>query len=96
MKRLELIANQSIKDEIIEALENALPDIEYTLLPIVQGKGRRKRKDGSRTWPETNFLLISYMGEENAVKATEAIIKIRDRFPAEGICAALSEASPIC
>ena len=95
MKRLELIANQSVKDELIEALENALPDIEYTLLPIVQGKGRRKRKEGTRTWPETNFLLISYMGEEDAVNAEAVIVKVRNLFPAEGICATLSAATII-
>jgi hypothetical protein len=95
MKKLELIANQSVKDELIGALESALPDIEYTLLPIVQGKGRQKRKDGSRTWPETNFLLIGYMVEEDAAKASAAIVEVRKRFPAEGIFATLSEATLI-
>jgi nitrogen regulatory protein PII len=95
MKRLELIANQSVKDELLEALENALPDIEYTLLPIVQGKGRQKRKEGTRTWPETNFLLISYMGEEDAVKAAAAIVEVRKHFPDEGIFASSSESTAI-
>lgn len=95
MKRLELIANQSIKDELIDALEAAIPALEYTLIPIVQGSGRRKMKLGTRTWPETNFLLISYMGEEDAVKAAAAIIEVRKHFPDEGIYAALSAAEPI-
>jgi hypothetical protein len=93
MKRLEVIANQSVKDEFIGELETALPDIEYTLLPIVQGKGKRKRKDGTRTWPETNFLLVSYLDEGSAAKATAIAQDIRSRFPAEGLFASLSEAT---
>jgi hypothetical protein len=95
MKRLELIANQSVREELVEALELALPDFEYTLLPIAQGKGRRKRKEGTRTWPETNFLLLCYLGEDRASAAADAIRGIARRFPDEGICAALSEAELI-
>jgi hypothetical protein len=93
MKRFEVIANQSVKDEFMGELEAALPEIEYTLLPIVQGKGKKKRKDGSRTWPETNFLLVSYLDEESADKAAAVAQSIRSRFPAEGLFATLSEAS---
>jgi hypothetical protein len=92
MTRLELIANQSVRQELVDELESALPGIEYTLLPIVQGKGRKKRKDGSRTWPETNFLLVSYLEEAEAERAAAAVRGIRERFPAEGIFASLSEA----
>lgn len=95
MKRLEVIANQSVREELVEALERALPDIEYTLLPIVQGKGRKKRKDGSRTWPETNFLLICYLGEDEAARAVDAVKATRGRFPAEGVFASLSESSSV-
>ncbi len=61
MKRLEVIANQSVKEELIAALETALPGIQYTVLPMVHGKGGHKEKLGTRTWPETNFLIISYI-----------------------------------
>jgi hypothetical protein len=93
MKRLEVIANQSVREDLIEELERGLPDIEYTLVPIVHGKGKRKRKDGTRTWPETNFLILSYLEEGDAEKAAEAVRAIARRFPAEGLCAAISEAS---
>jgi hypothetical protein len=95
MKRLEIIANQSVREELTDALEGALPDIQYTILPIVHGKGGRKRKLGTRTWPETNFLLLSYMEKENAEKAAGAIREIVRRFPAEGVCAAFSKAKMI-
>jgi hypothetical protein len=92
MKRLEVIANQSVKEELIAALEAALPGIQYTVLPMVHGKGGHKEKLGTRTWPETNFLIISYMGDSEAEKATEAVRDIVDRFPAEGLCGAFSDA----
>jgi hypothetical protein len=95
MKRFEVIANQSLKDELIGSLEEAIPNIEYTLITTVQGKGMRKRKEGTRTWPETNFLLISYLNEENAAKATAVAAKVRSRFLAEGLFASLSDATLI-
>jgi hypothetical protein len=92
MKRLEVIANQSLREELIDELEAAMPDIEYTLIPIVHGKGRRKRKEGTRTWPETNFYLLCFLEDETAAKAAEVVRTIVRRFPAEGVCAAVSEA----
>ena len=91
MKRLEVIANRSVHDELIEALEGSLPDIEYTLMPLVHGRGKRKRKLGTRTWPETNFLLISYLDEANVEKARAVVSGIERKFPNEGVFAALSE-----
>ena len=95
MKRLELIANQSVKEELLGALETAVPGLEYTLIPTVQGSGRSKKKLGTRTWPETNFLLVSYMGEAEAEGARGVVAAMLRRFPGEGIYAALSEAEPI-
>jgi hypothetical protein len=95
MKRLEVIANQSVRDEFMEELERALPSVEYTLVPIVHGKGKRKRKLGTRTWPETNFLILSYLEENDAKKAEEVVRAIVRRFPAEGVCAALSDVTLI-
>jgi hypothetical protein len=95
MKRLEIIANQSVREEFELALEAAVPGIQYTLVPIVHGKGRRKRKLGTRTWPETNFLIFSYLPEAEAAKAAQAVLSVVERFPAEGICAGISEAETI-
>ena len=85
MKRLELIANRSVENEIIEALETCITDFYYTLLPQINGKGKTKYRLGTATWPELNFLLISYLDDENAVKAKTAIHNIKERFPLEGI-----------
>jgi hypothetical protein len=95
VKRLEVIANQSVREELIDELEVALPQIEYTLFPIAHGKGRRKRKEGTRTWPETNFYLLVYLDEASAAAAAATVSEIRRRFPDEGIFAAVSEAEPV-
>jgi len=85
MKRLELIANCSVEKEIIEALEKNIQDFFYTLLPQVHGKGKTKYKLGTATWPEMNFLLISYLEDVDAAKAQTAIRGVKEQFPREGI-----------
>ena len=85
MKRLELIANRSVENEIIEALEGSVSDLFYTLLPQIHGRGKTKYRLGTATWPETNFLLISYLDNEDAAKAEAAIRGVKERFPREGI-----------
>ena len=85
MKRLELIANRSVESEIIEALEETVSDLFYTTLPQVHGKGKTKYRLGTATWPEMNFMLISYLEDEAAEKAKDAIRGVKERFPREGI-----------
>ena len=85
MKRIELIANRSVENEIIEALETNITDFYYTLLSQVNGKGKTKYRLGTATWPELNFLLISYLDDDNANKAIMAIQGVKEQFPREGI-----------
>ena len=92
MKRIELIANCSVENEIIEALETHVTDFYFTLLPQVHGKGKTKYRFGTAIWPELNFLLISYLADDNAAKAVNAIQGVKDRFPREGIKVFVMEA----
>ena len=85
MKRMEVVANSSVESDIIEALEKVIPDFYYTLLPEIHGKGRTRYKFGDSVWPELNFLIISYLDDYFAIKAKEALIKIKKGFPDEGI-----------
>jgi len=85
MKRLELIANRSVESEIIEALEKHVGNFFYTLLPQICGRGKTQYRLGTATWPEMNFLLISYLGDEEAEKAQAAIRGVKEQFPREGI-----------
>ena len=85
MKRLELIANRSVESEIVEALEKNIKDFFYTLLPQINGRGKTKYRMGTATWPELNFLLISYLEDDDAIKAQEAVRAVKEQFPNEGI-----------
>jgi len=92
MKRLELIANRSVENEILEALEKNIGDFHYTMLPQIQGRGKTKYRLGTATWPETNFLLISYLDDDDAVTAETAIHGVKQQFPGEGIKLFIMEA----
>ena len=92
MKRMELIANRSVEKEIIEALEEHIPDFFYTLIPELHGRGKTKYRLGTATWPEMNFLLISYMDDNAAAEAFKIIREVKERFPREGIKLFLMEA----
>lgn len=85
MYRAEIIANQSVQDDIIEVLEENVTGILYTIVPLVQGRGKKNRKLGSITWPETNFLIISYI-EDDEVPIVKAVVKaVKNKFNGEGI-----------
>jgi hypothetical protein len=85
MKRIELVANRSVEKDIIDALENNINDFFYTMIPELQGRGKTKYRLGTATWPELNFLIISYLDDSDAVKIEKIIRKIKERFPREGI-----------
>jgi hypothetical protein len=85
MKRMELIANRSVEEEIMTALEHGIKDFYYTLLPAVHGKGKTAYRLGTATWPEENFMLISYLNEHDADKAASLIENVKSRFTGEGI-----------
>jgi nitrogen regulatory protein PII len=85
MKRVEIIANRSAQEEILDSLESAIPDFFYTLVPVVRGRGRQKRRMGTPTWPEENFLLIAYVKDEIEPTIREVIAGVKVRFPTDGI-----------
>ena len=85
MTRCEIIANQSVQDEIVSLMEEHIPGVLYTIIPMVTGRGKNSYKMGNGTWPETNFVLISYV-DDGQVAMMKAIIKaVKERFADEGI-----------
>lgn len=85
MYRVEIIANQSVEEDITDLLHEEIKDIQYTVLPVVHGKGLRSEKLGTTTWPEQNFLLFTYVNLETAKTIKELVNKIILKFPREGI-----------
>ena len=83
--RIEIISNQSVQEDIIELLEQEIPEIQYTVIPTVHGRGGHSKKLGTTTWPEQNFVLFSYVSKENALKAKAIIKAVQNKFPGEGI-----------
>ncbi|WP_296090703.1 PG0541 family transporter-associated protein [uncultured Treponema sp.] len=85
MIRVEIIANQSVHEEIIKNLEAVVPDFCYSLIPLVYGRGKSSYKLGSTTWPETNFILIAYCPETAETDIQTVIEYEKKKFPDEGI-----------
>ena len=83
--RAEIIANQSVMDDITELLEKEIPDFEYTMITETHGKGLKTKKLGDTVWPEMNFILFAYVSLETAKKIKEVIADLCGRFPKEGI-----------
>ena len=85
MYRAEIISNQSVQEDLIELLEENIPGIQYTLIPEIHGRGTKTKKLGDTIWPEMNFVLFSYVQDDEAVKVKNAVEAIKKRFPNEGI-----------
>ncbi len=85
MKRLEIIANRSVEEEMTDAISAAVPGFRYTLVPGVMGSGRQGKRLSSATWPEENFILVSYLEDGECARARAAAEDVKARFPAEGI-----------
>ncbi|BDC94181.1 PG0541 family transporter-associated protein [Treponema bryantii] len=83
--RAEIISNQSVQEDITEALEKEIPSIQYTVIPEIHGRGSHTKKLGDTIWPEMNFVLFSYVEEADARKVNEVVEKVKQRFPNEGI-----------
>ncbi len=93
--RAEIISNQSVQDDIVELLEQEMPDIQYTILPDTHGRGMTSRKLGDTTWPEMNFVLFAYTNAEGAKKIKAIIAAIKKKFPDEGISVFFSKGAEI-
>ena len=85
MYRAEIVSNQSVQDDITERLEKEIPDIQYTVIPEVHGKGLKTKKLGDVVWPEMNFILFAYIEDDDAKKVKDVIAQVKERFPNEGI-----------
>ncbi len=85
MIRCEIIANQSVQDEIITLLEEHISDCLYTIIPVVTGRGKNSYKLGTSSWPETNFILLTYVQEDKVQTVKAIIAAVKEKFKGEGI-----------
>ncbi len=85
LKRVEIIANHSVEQDIMDILEKKRLASHFTKIPSVHGRGDADPKRGDHIWPEENFILIIYCDDNQASVIEKAIEEVRDSFPDEGI-----------
>lgn len=84
MFRVEIIANQSVQEELAEAIEGS-ESMFYTYIPAVQGKGRQQKRFGDETWPELNCIYIIYVDAVGLDVLRKKTAVLKHRFSREGI-----------
>ncbi|MDR3116082.1 MAG: hypothetical protein LBU25_11260 [Treponema sp.] len=85
MIRIEIVANHSVEDNIMEALKHEGVGKFYTKYPSVFGVGSRGPRMGDAIWPEENFALVIWCEEEEARGIERAVQAVKKSFPDEGI-----------
>ena len=85
MKRVELVANRSVQEDLVRAIETALPEIRYTLIPTAHGRGTGDWKLGTTVWPEENFVWFSYVEDGEAEVIKGLVAESKALYPREGI-----------
>jgi len=85
MTRIEIIANHSVEENILEALAKEGVGKYYTKYPNIFGVGSCGPRFGDSIWPEENFALIIWCDKEEAKGIQQAIEKVKEKFPKEGI-----------
>jgi hypothetical protein len=85
MIRIEIFANNSVEENILEALARNEVGKFYTKIPGILGVGSSGPRMGDAVWPEENFALVIWCEEDEARKIKQAIQAVKEKFPGEGI-----------
>jgi hypothetical protein len=85
MFRVEIVANHSVEENVLEALVQENAGKYYTKFPNILGVGSSGPRMGDAVWPEENFSLIIWCEEEEARAIQRAIASVKEKFPGEGI-----------
>ena len=85
MIRVEVIANHSVEENILEALKLEGAGKYYTKYPSVYGVGSSGPRMGDAIWPEENFALVIWCEEKEARSIERAVASVKEHFPGEGI-----------
>jgi hypothetical protein len=85
MIRIEIIANHSVEENILEALAKANVGKYYTKYPNIMGVGNTGPRMGDAIWPEENFAIVIWCEEEEAGAIQRAVATVKEEFPGEGI-----------
>ena len=78
MKRVEIIANHSVEQDIMDILEIRGLATHFTKIPNVHGRGDSDPKRGDHIWPEENFIMILYVKKSRAAEIEAAVAEVKD------------------
>jgi hypothetical protein len=85
MIRLEIVANHSVEENIMEALKKEGVGKYYTKYPTIYGVGTSGPRMGDAIWPEENFALVIWCEEDEARAIMKVVKGVKKPFPNEGI-----------
>jgi len=85
MIRLEIIANHSVEENMLDALKYEGVGKYYTKYPTIYGIGTSGPRMGDSIWPEENFALVIWCDEEEAKGIERAVAFVKKKFPDEGV-----------
>ncbi|MDR0450105.1 MAG: hypothetical protein LBH26_02450 [Treponema sp.] len=85
MLRIEIVANHSVEENLLEAFARENVGKYYTKYPNVFGVGSSGPRMGDAVWPEENFALVAWCDEEEARGIARAVAAVKGQFPDEGI-----------
>ncbi|MDR2374835.1 MAG: hypothetical protein LBD96_00180 [Treponema sp.] len=85
MIRVEIIANHSVEENILEAFSREGVGKFYTKYPNVFGIGNSGPRMGDAVWPEENLALVVWCEEDEARGIAQAVDEVKKQFPDEGI-----------
>ena len=85
MLRIEVIANHSVEENILDSLKEHGVAKYYTLIPNVTGVGASGPRMGDAIWPEQNFAMVVWCEKAEAKGIVNAVEEVKKKFPDEGI-----------
>lgn len=91
MKRIEIICNNSVFEDVQELLLE-LRVKAYTKIENVHGVGTEGQKWGNAVWPQENFIMTIYCGSDSVSEIVDGFRALKTRFPTEGLKLFLSDA----
>ena len=94
MIRVEIIANRSVEENILDAFRDEGVGKFYTKYPSVLGVGSSGPRMGDAVWPEENFALVVWCDAPEAEGIARAVARVKKVFPEEGIKLFMPEEQP--
>jgi hypothetical protein len=85
MIRVEIIANHSVEENILEAFQVEGVAKYYTKFPSIFGVGSAGPRMGDAIWPEENFAIVVWCEKDEVEGIERAIAAVKQQFPDEGV-----------